>query len=91
MKEISPDDHFITMENMDLNEVPDGYVIYDNDNNMVHYLNSTAAVVYQMCDSNHSVGAIADFIKTAFEVDETVDVEKSVQDMLEAGLIGKAE
>lgn len=91
MNEISPDDRFVTAEGMDLNEVPDGYVIYDNDNNMVHYLNSTAAIVYQMCDGGQSVAAIAEFIKSAFELDEDIDVQKSMQDMLEAGLICKAE
>ena len=90
MSEISPGDNYVTVEGMDLNEVPDGYVIYDNDHNMVHYLNSTAAIVYQMCDGKHSVEQITDFIQSAFELDETVDVQQSVQDMLEAGLLCKA-
>ena len=91
MNEISPGDNFVTVEGMDLNEVPDGYVIYDNHNNMVHYLNSTAAIVYQMCDGKHTIGEIADFVQSAFELKEEVDVKQSVQDMLEAGLLCKVE
>lgn len=91
MSEISPGDQFVTVEGMDLNEVPDGYVIYDNDHNMVHYLNSTAAIVYQMCDGKHTIAEITNFVKSAFELNEEVDVQQSVQDMLEAGLLCKAQ
>jgi len=91
MSEISPGDQFVTVDGMDLNEVPDGYVIYDNDHNMVHYLNSTAAIVYQMSDGKHTIGEIADFVRSAFELKEEVDVKQSVQDMLEAGLLCKVE
>ncbi len=91
MTEISTGDRFQTLEGMELNEVPDGYVIYDNDNERVHYLNSTAAIVYQMSDGKHSVADIASLLKLAFELDEDVDVATSVQQMLGAGLICRVE
>ncbi len=35
---------------LDVNEVPDGYLIYHGANDSVSYLNTSAAVVFEFCD-----------------------------------------
>lgn len=91
MTAVSGSDRFVTVDGADLNEVPDGYVIYDNDNNQVHYLNTTAAIIYQLLDGNHTVDEVAELIKQAFDLDEDVEVATSIENMLEANLICRVE
>jgi len=88
---VSRSDKYKTIDGVDLNEVPDGYVIYDNDANKVHYLNTTAAIVYQLLDGSQTVDTIAELVKQAFGVDEDVDVTASIENLLEANLICKVE
>lgn len=88
---VSRSDKYKTIDGVDLNEVPDGYVIYDNDANKVHYLNTTAAIVYQLLDGSQTVDTIAELVKQAFGVDEDVDVTTSIENLLEANLICKVE
>ena len=40
----------VRAEGLDVNEVPDGYVIYQTEADRVHYLNKTAAIVFELCD-----------------------------------------
>lgn len=89
MDAIQSTDRFRTVEGVDLNEVPDGYVIYDNQANKVHYLNTTAAVIYQLLDGSLTVGEVADLVKEAFSLKEDVDVVPSLENLLEAKLICK--
>lgn len=91
MSDVAETDRFKTVDGVDLNEVPDGYVIYDNENGKVHYLNTTAAVIYQLLDGNHTVSDIGDLIKQAFGLDEDVEVKSSIENMLEANLICRVE
>lgn len=91
MSQISGRDRFVTVEGVDLNEVPDGYVIYDNQNSRVHYLNTTAAIIYQLSDGNHTVDEISGLLKQAFNLDEDVDVVTSIENMVEANLICRAD
>ena len=54
---------------LDVNEVPDGLVIYDGDRDRVHYLNHTAALVFLLCTGDNSEDAIADHVGTAWGLD----------------------
>ena len=89
MGAVSGNDRFVTLEAVDLNEVPDGYVIYHNE--QVHYLNTTAAVIYQLLDGHHTVDEVADLLKQVFNQADDVDIATSVQNMLEAELICRVE
>jgi hypothetical protein len=55
----------------EISEVADGYVIYDAVNDRVHFLNMTAAVVYELCDGQRSLQDIARIIDESYELDST--------------------
>jgi hypothetical protein len=40
----------VRAEGLDVDEVSDGYVIYQTGSDRVHYLNKTAAIVFELCD-----------------------------------------
>ena len=87
MAKIEPANRYVTAEGVQPNEVPDGYVIYSKERNEVHYLNTTAVIVYQLCDGKQTVGEISEFIRLAYELDEPVDVKECISSLLEAELI----
>jgi hypothetical protein len=66
-----------------------GAAIYQPGADRVHHLNHTGAVIMEMCDGEHSVQEIVDFLQLAFELpappeDEVRDL---LQDMTNMGLV----
>ena len=54
-------------DNLEINEVPDGYIIYQSARDRVHYLNKTAAVVFELCNGKLDAQAIVGRVVQAFE------------------------
>jgi hypothetical protein len=82
-------DVLVRAEGLDVNEVPDGYVIYQTAADRVHYLNKTAAIVFELCDGAHGVSEIVARVSRIFEVEGTADgeIEACVQSLLKEGLV----
>jgi hypothetical protein len=77
------------MTELELSEVPDGYVVYDSTKDRVHFLNPTAAVIYELCDGNHTIGEIRDILISGYQLDRFPDEDfrTAVDSMLAEGLI----
>lgn len=54
---------------LEVNEADDGLVIYDPANDMVHHLNATASVVFDLCDGNRDADDIAGVLAEAYGLD----------------------
>lgn len=67
-------------EDLEINEVEDGYVIYQNKKDKVHYLNKTAVLVLEACTGTNSTSEIGNIVKTAYDLPEVP--EKEVADCL---------
>jgi hypothetical protein len=76
-------------EGLDVNEVPDGYVIYQTAADRVHYLNRTAAIVFEFCDGKRGPDDIVARVSQMFELENTVngDIEACIQSLLKEGLV----
>ena len=61
----------VRAEGLDVNEVPDGYVIYQTAADRVHYLNKTAAIVFELCDGARGADDIVARVSQMFEVEGT--------------------
>jgi hypothetical protein len=61
----------------EVDEVEDGFVVYQPDRNRVHYLNRTAALVLELCTGRLTPAEIAAVVQQAFELPESplTDVE----------------
>jgi len=81
-------DVLVRAEGLDVNEVPDGYVIYQTAADRVHYLNKTAAIVFELCDGRGAEDIIAR-VSQMFEVEGTADgdIEACIQSLLKEGLV----
>ncbi len=69
--------------------VPDGYVVYDDERSMVHYLNPSAAMVLELCQVSSDAAAIVRRMQDLFQLpaQPDVDVDSCISQLLEQGLI----
>jgi hypothetical protein len=58
------------VEGLEVNEVRDGLTVYDRATDRIHYLSATAAIVFSLCDGQHTASTIASFVAEAFQLDE---------------------
>ena len=82
-------DVLVRAEGLDVNEVPDGYVIYQTKADRVHYLNKIAAIVFELCDGARGADDIIARVSKMFELEGTADgeIEACVQSLLKEGLV----
>jgi Coenzyme PQQ synthesis protein D (PqqD) len=76
---------------LDVNEVPDGYIIYQTAVDRVHYLNNTAAIVFELCDGARDADDIVSRVKKMFEDAAEDEVEACIQNLLKEGLVQRSE
>lgn len=81
-------DVLVRADGLDVNEVPDGYVIYQLAADRVHYLNNTAAIIFELCDGERDARDITARVGQIFEL-ETADgeIEACIQSLLKEGLV----
>lgn len=58
----------ISVEGVEVIPTADGYVIYDEGRDRVHYLNHTAALVLEFCTGENSVEEIARRLQNAYDL-----------------------
>ena len=56
------------VDGIEINKVADGYIIYQPGEDRVHYLNHTAAVVFEYCNGRNSPQAIAAAVGDLFDL-----------------------
>jgi hypothetical protein len=77
------------VEGLEINEVKDGLVVYDDGRDSVHFLNATAAVVFTLCDGARDHEAIVDAMAIVFGPDAVSagKVEACIAELQDAGLL----
>ena len=76
-------------DDIEINEVDDGYVVYHRDRDRVHYLNHTAALVLEFCTGENDAEAMPGLLKQAYELEEAPvgEVEECLTKLYEEGLV----
>ncbi len=69
-------------DNIEINQVEDGYVIYQADRDRVHYVNKSAVVVLESCTGKNTHEEIERILQEAFDLPEVP--EKEVTECLES-------
>ena len=77
------------IDDIEINEVDDGYVVYHRDRDRVHYLNHTAALVFEFCTGENDAEAMPDLLKQAYELKAAPvdEVEECLTKLYEEGLV----
>ena len=74
---------------LEINEVADGLVVYQDAGERVHYLNHTAAIVFELCTGENTESEIARLLGDAFDLDATPDAEvrRCLDSLREQGIV----
>ena len=75
--------------NLEVHDVPDGYIVYQTENDRVHYLNKTAAVIFEFCDGKHGSEDIISRVAKAFDLGPSAhnEIRAGLDSLLKEGLV----
>jgi hypothetical protein len=68
------------IDGLEINQVEDGFIIYQPERDRVHYLNHTGVLILELCNGRNSPGEIARLVQAAYGLSETP--EKEVNELL---------
>jgi hypothetical protein len=76
-------------DGIDINEVEDGYVIYQSEKDKVHYLNKTAVLVLEACTGKNTTADITAIVKDAYGLGEAPEQEVAdcLNTLMQEGLV----
>ncbi len=66
---------YIRAEGLEVNRMPDGYVVYQPERDKVHYLNPSAAMIFELCGEASDIAAITAYLQEAFALSTPPDGE----------------
>lgn len=75
--------------NLDVHEVPDGYIVYQKERDRVHYLNKTAAIIFELCDGKHEPDDIVARVAKVFELGPSAhdEIRAGLDSLVNEGLV----
>jgi hypothetical protein len=77
------------VDGLEVSEAQEGLVVFDPASDLIHYLNSTSAIVFTLCDGSHSPLEIASVVSGVFGLDEPPldEVALCLKDLRGKGLL----
>lgn len=75
--------------NLEVHEVPDGYIVYQGDRDRVHYLNKTAAILFEFCSGSFPIDEVVARVAKAFDLGASAfdEIKAGLESLLKEGLI----
>ena len=76
-------------QDIEINQVEDGYVIYQQEKDRVHYLNHTAVIVLESCTGKNTVDDIVQIVQDVFDLPESPgkDVQECLESLIKEGIV----
>jgi hypothetical protein len=77
------------IEGLEVNQLTDGYIIYEANRDRVHYLNHTAVLVLELCNGDVTADEIPRLLEQAYDLAEppTAEVAECLDKLRDEGLI----
>ena len=74
---------------LEINEVTDGFLVYQRDRDRLHFLNATAILVLESCDGTLAAAELPPLVAAAFDLDAPPigDVASCLAALLKEGLL----
>ena len=69
-------------------DMEDGYILFNHDSSLVHHLNPSAAIIWQLCDGTATISELAADIAAEFRVDERQTVKQLTGVIAELDALG---
>jgi hypothetical protein len=75
--------------NLEVHEVPDGYIVYQKVRDRVHYLNKTAALIFEFCDGTHQPQDVVKQVVKIYALDPSAhdEIRAALDSLVEEGLV----
>jgi hypothetical protein len=79
----------VMARDLEINTVADGYVLYQPDQDRVHYLNQTAALVFELCNGRNPEADLPRLVQLAFGLPQlpVSEVAECLESLRREGLI----
>jgi hypothetical protein len=79
----------VTAPDLEINEVSDGYIVYQPDRDRVHYLNQTAALLLELCNGRNAEAQLPELVRLAYDLSNPPieDVTQCLDTLRNEGLI----
>lgn len=80
---------YLRIGGLEINQMPDGWVIYRQETDRVHFLNPTAALVFELCNGRHTVADIGAILSGAYALSAptTDEVSACLANLAGEGLV----
>ena len=69
-------------------DMEDGFILFNSESSLVHHLNPSAAIIWQLCDGTATISELASDISAEFHVDEGETVKQLVGVIAELDALG---
>ena len=75
--------------NLEIHKVPDGYIVYQTERDRVHYLNKTAAIIFELCDGRREADDIVERVAKAFDLGPSAhkEIRAGFDSLVKEGLV----
>jgi hypothetical protein len=85
----SPEYYPKTSQDLQINAVDDGYIVYQSDRDRVHYLNQTAALILELCNGRNQAASLPELLQSAFDLPDAPaeEVEECLKTLRTEGLV----
>jgi hypothetical protein len=79
----------VQADNLEVHEVPDGYIVYQTLRDRVHYLNKAAAIIFEFCDGSLEADDIVARVATAFVLGTSghAEIRAGLDSLVKEGLV----
>jgi coenzyme PQQ synthesis protein D (PqqD) len=80
---------YVQTQGCEISHMPDGFVVYQVEQEKVHYLNPTAAMVYELCSTRLDATGMAKYLQSVFALPEPplAEVTDCIDTLIKQGLI----
>ena len=74
---------------LEVHEVPDGYIVYQKQRDRVHYLNQSAAIIFELCDNTLQPQDVVERVAKIFALDPSAhdEIRAALDALVQEGLI----
>jgi HrpA-like RNA helicase len=76
-------------DGLEINEVADGYIVYQPARDRIHYLNHISVVILELCTGSIKASEIPAFLRDAYDLAEppTAEVEQCLAKFIEEEIV----
>src|SRR5262245_38143120 len=80
---------FRQVAGLEISQMPDGWIIYRQETDRVHFLNPTAVLIFELCNGRHTLMEMDTILTTAFALPASMtdNARVCVSRLVDEGLV----